>query len=126
VKLLKRGEKHSHQREEAEDRNTPIIIPGSQRTQTAQRGKSHANSLSHKHKPERGQHLPKKTTNRSQEGGGSGSLDPPRGYITLDEKQSAPREIAKSETEEPTRDVITTTNGTKNHTHARDGESAPG
>ena len=39
---------------------------------------------------------------------------------------SASFEIAKSETDEPISDAITTTNGTKNHTYALDGESFSG
>ena len=46
--------------------------------------------------------------------------------LSLDEKYSASFEIAKSETDEPISDAISTTNGTKNHTYALDGESFSG
>tara|TARA_B100002052_G_scaffold268362_1_gene266959 strand:- start:5128 stop:7269 length:2142 start_codon:yes stop_codon:yes gene_type:complete len=126
VKIFNRGDKHSYYFLDAEDRDTPIIIPGSQRSYSAILGKSHANIFSYKYNLDRGQYLTFLSTNRSYDGGGSGLLYSSRGYIILDKQYSASFEIAKSETDEPISDAITTTNGTKNHTYALDGESFSG
>ena len=126
IKLFNRGDKHSYYFLDAEDRNTPIIVPGSQRSYSAILGKSHANIFSYNYNLEKGQYLSFLTTNRSYEGGGSGLVYSTRGYYLLDDQYSLSFELARSETDEPISDAITTTNRAKNHTYALDGESFSG
>ena len=126
IKLFNRGDRHSYYFLDAEDTNTPIIVPGSQRSYSAILGKSHANIFSYNYNLEKGQYLSFLTTNRSYEGGGSGLVYSTRGYYLLDDQYSLSFELARSETDEPISDAITTTNRTKNHTYALDGESFSG
>ena len=126
IKLFNRGDRHSYYFLDAEDTNTPIIVPGSQRSYSAILGKSHANIFSYNYNLEKGQYLSFLTTNRSYEGGGSGLVYSTRGYYLLDDQYSLSFELARSETDEPISDAITTTNRAKNHTYALDGESFSG
>ena len=126
IKLYNRGEKHSYYFLDAEDANTPIIVPGYQRSYSGLLGKSHANILSYNYNIERGQNIGFLATNRNFEEGGNSSLYSLKGNFLFSEIYSAQFEIVSTDMDEPISDAINTSNVSKEHTYNLDGESFSG
>ena len=125
-KIFNRGEEHSYFFLSAEDQNTPIIIPGVQRSYSGLLGQSQANILSYNYNIDNGQNIGFLATNRAFDGGGNGLLYSMNGAFVLDDKYSLRFELAKSDTEEPVSDVITTDDETDDYTYKLDGEKFSG
>ena len=125
-KIYNRGEDHSYFFLSAEDQNTPIIVPGVQRSYSALLGQSQANIFSYNYNIDNGQNIGFLATNRSFDGGGNGLLYSMNGSFILDDKYSLRFELAKSDTEEPINDVINTDDEAEDYTYRLDGESFSG
>ena len=106
--------------------NTPIIVPGVQRSYSALLGKSQANIFSYNYNITNGQNIGFLATNRAFDGGGSGLLYSMNGSFILDEKYSLRFELAKSDTEEPISDAINTDDEAEDYTYRLDGEQFSG
>lgn len=126
IKLYNRGEKHSYYFLDAEDANTPIIVPGYQRSYSGLLGKSQANIFSYNYNIERGQNIGFLATNRDFEEGGNSALYSLKGNFLFKEIYRAQFEIVSTDMDEPISDVINTTNVSKEHTYNLDGESFSG
>ena len=126
LKLYNRGEKHSYYFLDAEDANTPIIVPGYQRSYSGLLGKSQANIFSYNYNIERGQNIGFLATNRDFEEGGNSALYSLKGNFLFKEIYRAQFEIVSTDMDEPISDVINTTNVSKEHTYNLDGESFSG
>ena len=61
-------------KKDAEDQNTPIIVPGVQRSYSALLGQSQANIFSYNYNITNGQNIGFLATNRAFDGGGNGLL----------------------------------------------------
>ena len=64
IKFFNRGEKHSYFFLDAKDRNTPLIVPGEQRSYSALLGESNSNIFSYNYNLGKGQNLGFLATNR--------------------------------------------------------------
>ena len=126
MKLYNRGEKHSYYFLDAEDSNTPIIVPGYQRSYSGLLGKSHANIFSYNYNIEKGQNIGFLATNRDFEEGGSSSLFSLKGNFLFNDIYNTRFELVSTAMDEPLSDVINTTNVSKDHTYNLDGESFDG
>ena len=126
LKIYNRGDKHSYYLLDAEDEQTQLIIPGVQKSYSAMLGKSHANIFSYQYNIDNGQYISFLSTNRSYEDGGNGFLYLTRGLFLLDEKYALRFELAESQTDEPTNDLISTDDFSDDYTYQLDGESFHG
>ena len=126
IKFFNRGEKHSYFFLDAKDRNTPLIVPGEQRSYSALLGESNSNIFSYNYNLGKGQNLGFLATNRTYEEGGFGRLYSAKGKFLLSDKYSTYFEIAQSSTEEPISDLITTTKESDKYNYLLDGESFDG
>ena len=126
LKIYNRGDTHSYFFLDAQDQNTPIIIPGLQRSYSGLLGQSQANIFSYNYNIDNGQSVGFLATNRAYEGGGNGLLYSMNGSFILDDKYSLRFELAKSDTEEPISDVISTDDETDDYTYKLDGEKFGG
>ena len=126
LKIYNRGDKHSYYLLDAEDEQTQLIIPGVQKSYSAMLGKSHANIFSYQYNIDNGQYISFLSTNRSYEDGGNGFLYLTRGLFLLDEKYALRFELAESQTDEPTNDLISTDDFSDDYTYQLDGESFNG
>ena len=126
LKIYNRGDKHSYYFLDAEDEQTQLIIPGVQKSYSAMLGKSHANIFSYQYNIDNGQYISFLSTNRSYEDGGNGFLYLTRGLFLLDEKYALRFELAESQTDEPTNDLISTDDFSDDYTYQLDGESFNG
>ena len=126
MKLYNRGEKHSYYFLDAEDNQTPIIVPGYQRSYSGLLGKSHANIFSYNYNIEKGQNIGFLATNRDFEEGGNSSLFSLKGSFLFNEIYNTRFELVTTAMDEPLSDVINTSNVSKEHTYNLDGESFDG
>jgi hypothetical protein len=126
MKLYNRGEKHSYYFLDAEDTQTPIIVPGYQRSYSGLLGKSHANIFSYNYNIEKGQNIGFLATNRDFEEGGNSSLFSLKGSFLFNEIYNTRFELVTTAMDEPLSDVINTSNVSKEHTYNLDGESFDG
>ena len=88
IKFFNRGEKHSYFFLDAKDRNTPLIVPGEQRSYSALLGESNSNIFSYNYNLGKGQNLGFLATNRTYEEGGFGRLYSAKGKFLLSDKYS--------------------------------------
>ena len=86
IKFFNRGEKHSYFFLDAKDRNTPLIVPGEQRSYSALLGESNSNIFSYNYNLGKGQNLGFLATNRTYEEGGFGRLYSAKGKFLLSDK----------------------------------------
>jgi len=126
MKVYNRGEKHSYYFLDAEDAQTPIIVPGYQRSYSGLLGKSHANIFSYNYNIEKGQNIGFLATNRDFEEGGNSSLFSLKGNFLFNEIYNTRFELVSTAMDEPISDIINTTNVSKEHTYNLDGESFEG
>ena len=126
MKVYNRGEKHSYYFLDAEDAQTPIIVPGYQRSYSGLLGKSHANIFSYNYNIEKGQNIGFLATNRDFEEGGNSSLFSLKGNFLFNEIYNTRFELVSTAMDEPISDIINTTNVSKEHTYNLDGESFKG
>ena len=126
IKLYNRGEKHSYYFLDAEDTQTPIIVPGYQRSYSGLLGKSHANIFSYNYNIEKGQNIGFLATNRDFEEGGTSSLFSLKGNFLFKDIYRTQFELVTTNMDEPLSDVINTSNVSKEHTYNLDGESFSG
>lgn len=126
LKIFNRGDKHSYYFLNAEDEQTPLIVPSPMRSYSALLGKSNSNIFSYNFNRENGQYLSFLATNRDYEEGGYGRNFVTRGLFLIDEKYAFRFELATSDTSEPVSNLITTTTSTDKYTYALDGESFNG
>ena len=126
IKLYNRGEKHSYYFLDAEDANTPIIVPGYQRSYSGLLGKSHANIFSYNYNIEKGQNIGFLATNRDYEEGGASTLYSLKGNFLFNEIYRTRFELVSTDMDEPISNVINTSNVSKEHTYNLDGESFSG